>query len=308
MTRLTPEGTARLSDIAARHGVSTDAAETLLVALVRGGGTQAQFSHPDLGGMGQWSRGGMTMVGDMFNNGLKMTVDALCTELSPMTSEPGILAPAPRPESFPPGLQSQSQSSGGGTSFSAVGGFGTSRWPVALGAPSSTGSQNNMHYAIFPETRRLAIDLGGQVEVYDTGDHAISGMSQQQGGDQSLTFTSQYGLVRVADLPRVDLSGAEASEQPEPSAPDAGAPTPDSPAPSPVETPVPDTPAPVAPVKTASSDAPAPSPQPAPGGAKGSAGADEIIGLIRKLADLKDSGILTETEFEAKKAELLARL
>ena len=30
----------------------------------------AQFSHADFGGMSQWSSG-MTMVGDMFNDGLK---------------------------------------------------------------------------------------------------------------------------------------------------------------------------------------------------------------------------------------------
>jgi len=36
--------------------------------------------------------------------------------------------------------------------------------------------------------------------VYDTGERTISGFSQQQGGDRSLTFTSQFGLVRVADL------------------------------------------------------------------------------------------------------------
>jgi hypothetical protein len=35
----------------------------------------AQFSHPDFGGMSQWSHG-MTMVGDMFNDGLKSKLDA----------------------------------------------------------------------------------------------------------------------------------------------------------------------------------------------------------------------------------------
>jgi len=41
----------------------------------------AQFSHPDFGGMSQWSPG-MTMVGDMFNNSLKSKLDAVCTELA----------------------------------------------------------------------------------------------------------------------------------------------------------------------------------------------------------------------------------
>jgi hypothetical protein len=38
------------------------------------------------------------------------------------------------------------------------------------------------------------------VTIYDTADHEIGGVSQQQSGDASLTFVSQRGLVRVADL------------------------------------------------------------------------------------------------------------
>jgi hypothetical protein len=32
--------------------------------------------------MGQWSQGGMIMIGDMLNQGLKYRVDALCNELA----------------------------------------------------------------------------------------------------------------------------------------------------------------------------------------------------------------------------------
>jgi hypothetical protein len=55
---------------------------TLLQSLVNGNGTMAQFNHRDLGGGGQWMRGGMTMVGDMFNHGLKAKIEGLCSELS----------------------------------------------------------------------------------------------------------------------------------------------------------------------------------------------------------------------------------
>jgi hypothetical protein len=84
MKNLTPEGARRLEDVARRHGVSLEAAAALLGALAQGNGSQAQFNHPDLGGMGQWSQGGMIMVGDMFNHGLKHRVDALCSELASM--------------------------------------------------------------------------------------------------------------------------------------------------------------------------------------------------------------------------------
>jgi hypothetical protein len=96
MQELTPEGQRLIEDIAQRHKVSADAALTLLRALVVGHGGMAQFNHPELGGMGQWTQGGMTMVGDMFNQGLKARVDALCTELaSLLRAQPSGIAAAP---------------------------------------------------------------------------------------------------------------------------------------------------------------------------------------------------------------------
>src|SRR5215208_823281 len=188
MRELTPEGRHLVSDIAQRHGVSVDTALTLLRALVAGHGAMAQFNHPELGGLGQWSQGGMVMVGDMFNHSLKARVDALCSELaSLLRNQPSIVA-ATSP------TQSQHQSSGQGVSVFVPGDALSSGvwWPAELGQPSSTGSQNNLRYAFFPVAHRLAVEKGGHVTVYDTGDHLISGVSQQQGADQSLPFPSQH--------------------------------------------------------------------------------------------------------------------
>jgi len=49
------------------------------------------------------------------------------------------------------------------------------------------------------------IDDGETLSVYDTGDHRIFGVAQAQSGDRTLSFTSQDGLVRVADLLRVAM-------------------------------------------------------------------------------------------------------
>ena len=208
--------------------------QTLLAALAAGHGTAAQFSHPELGGMGQWSQGGMLMIGDMFNNALKYRVDQLCTELAGVVRSQGWAVPAAsQTQSQSPGAGFQGQSQGGGGfQGQSQGGAGAgvslfvpgagspgSWWPAGLGAPSSVGAQNDIRYACFPAARRLAIQLGGgEVRVFDTLDHQISGFSQQQGGDASLTFTSQRGLVRVADLPRVGAPAAMAPQQ-EPVAP-----------------------------------------------------------------------------------------
>ena len=64
-----------IEEIAARHGFSGDAGRAAYAALQAGGFSQAQFSHPELGGMGQWMSGGMMMIGDMFNDNLKWRVD-----------------------------------------------------------------------------------------------------------------------------------------------------------------------------------------------------------------------------------------
>ncbi|MCI4679887.1 SHOCT domain-containing protein [Rhodoblastus acidophilus] len=275
MQELTSEGRQTLQNLANAHGVSFDAALVLMQALVAGNGTQAQFSHPDLGGMGQWSRGGMIMIGDMFNNSLKYKVSQLCDELSGLLRHQSFFAPAPSQS------QMQSQGGGAGVSFFVQGSSG-SWWPAELGSPSSSGAQNDLRYAYFPGTRRLAIQQGGVTRIYDTGDHMIGGVSQQQSGDQSLTFTSQYGPVRVADLPLVSPAPQPA---PAPQAPAAPAPEPEPAAFAP--SPVPPAPAPAAPSTASDQD---------------------IFATIEKLAGLRDKGILSEEEFAKKKAELLSRL
>ena len=168
---------ADLEALARQHGVSVEAVQVLQDALRRGGGRQAQFSHKDLGGMGQWSAGGMTQVGDMFNTALKDKVNALCTALSGEAAD----APVPAPKQ------------GGSQDW----------WPAGLGHASATGAQNGMRYACFPDSRRVAVEQAGAVTVYDSGDHQISGVSQQQSGSQDLIFTSQKGAIHATDLPVV---------------------------------------------------------------------------------------------------------
>ena len=76
-------------------------------------------------------------------------------------------------------------------------------WPSDLGHPAAVGGQNDLRYAIFPETRRLVIEDRGTIFTYDTGNHQIFGVSQTQSSDRTLSFTSQSGLVKVTDLTKV---------------------------------------------------------------------------------------------------------
>jgi len=288
MRELSPTGEKIIGDIAGRHGFSVDAVKTMLDAVDRGGGTMAQFNHFEFGGGGQWLRGGMIMIGDMFNNGLKARVDALCSELS------GLLANAPDADGmFARPMQSQSQSQGGGYaggSASAI--FASSSqsqsggnwWPQDLGSPSSVGAQNDMRYAYFPDRRRLALSRGGHVEVLDTGEHIIHGFGQQQGGGDSITLSSQFGTVPLSNLKRIEAAEMQAEAvitvQEAPEAPNfVGA----------------------GPAATPAAETAKASIQP-PGDAA------TILSLIEKLGELRDKGVLTEEEFTTKKAELLKRL
>jgi hypothetical protein len=276
--QLTDQGRQKIDELARRYAVSTDAVMTMLQAVVNGHGSMAQFSHPELGGGGQWMQGGMTMVGDMFNYGLKSKVDGLCSELSQLLGQQPFVPP-------PASTQSQSQQDGASLFVPDAPGLASGHWwPAELGSPNGTGAQNQVRYAYFSAPRRLAVDLNGHVTVYDTLDHQIGGVSQQQGGGSSLTFTSQYGTVGVSSLPIVSLDGVPSSA---PAPRVAGAPS-------------------VAPA-AAPSSAPTSAPPPAPT-SRDTAQEADIFTKIERLADLHKKGVLSEQEFSAKKAELLARL
>ncbi len=75
-------------------------------------------------------------------------------------------------------------------------------WPKEFGAPSSSGAQNGMRYAFFPDQKRLLIQTDGKVTTYDSGDHAISGVQQASGA--WATFSDANGTVDLKDLRPVD--------------------------------------------------------------------------------------------------------
>ena len=280
MKQLTPEGQQIINNIAQRYNFSSDAVFSMLLSVINGNGSMAQFNHPEFGGSGQWMKGGMIMLGDMFNNGLKNSVAGLCQELSNLIANQPDLIQSGSFQSQSQGNQqqanfggSQQQNSSGPNGPVSLfvpppAGSSGNWWPAGLQFPNSTGSQNNLRYAYFATIRRLAIDVAGQVKLYDTLDHQIGGFSQQQSVGGSITFTSQYGLVDVNTLPLISIDNV------------------------PVQTPVQAQPAPDFQSKS-----------------EYDTGKEaDIFGAIEKLANLKDKGILTDTEYSTKKAELLARL
>ncbi|UOA07740.1 SHOCT domain-containing protein [Methylobacter sp. S3L5C] len=295
MKQLTPEGQQIINNIAQRYNFSPDAVFSMLQSVIKGNGSMAQFNHREFGGSGQWMKGGMIMLGDMFNNGLKNSVGGLCQELSTLiANQPGLIQSGSF-QSQSQGNQEQSnfgngysnnnggqQQQNGSGPVGAVSLFvpppaGSSGnwWPAGLQNPNSTGAQNNVRYAYFATINRLAIDINGQVTLYDTLNHHIGGFSQQQSTGGSVTFTSQFGLVDVKNLPIISIDNV------------------------PVQKPLqaPSTPAPVYTQANSVSNSSGNQNQEA-----------DIFGAIEKLAALKDKGILSDSEYSTKKAELLARL
>ena len=280
MKQLTPEGQQIINNIAQRYNFSPDAVFSMLQSVINGNGSMAQFSHPEFGGSGQWMKGGMIMLGDMFNNGLKNNVSGLCQELSSLiANQPGLIQSgsfqsqhqgAQQQSNFGGSQQQNSSGPTGAVSLFVPPAPGSSGnwWPQGLQFPNSTGAQNNVRYAYFATIRRLAIEVNGKVTLYDTLDHQIGGFSQQQSVGGSITFTSQYGLVDVNSLPIVSIDNV------------------------PVQTPIQAEPSCQEnqhPAHVTGQDA-------------------DIFSAIEKLANLKDKGMLTEAEYSSKKAELLARL
>ena len=238
----------------------------------------AQFNIYELGGSGQWMRGGMTMVGDMFNYQLKSKVDGICGDLSSAIVDQNMQVVPPPPA----GSRNSSQ-----------------WWPSDLGPPNTSGSQNQYRYAYFAGMHRLAISDGQSVTVYDTLDHNIGGVSQQQGGVAGVGFTSQYGNVDLRTLPLVSgiAVGVPVHASIPIQAPIQVSPPASAPMPPQMQTMA------TQPITTDSLIAEVPMPI-----GQNAMSGDDLFSMIERLAKLRDAGALTEDEFVAKKTELLARL
>lgn len=203
MKALTNEGQQLVEDIAAKYNLQSATVESLLNAIISGGGTMAQFNIPELGGSGQWMKGGMTMVGDMFNSSLRATVEKLCSELSNLASTKLLF------EETSETAEKKQQINSGFTANSS------SSWPSVFGNPTASGSQNNFKYAYFAPVKRLVIEENGKQTIYDTKHHYITGISQQQGSGNSHRFTSQDGTVDLGSLAVISEPSQQTQPTPE---------------------------------------------------------------------------------------------
>jgi hypothetical protein len=131
-----------------------------------------------------------------------------------------------------------------------------------------------VRYAVFPGSRRLVVEIQGNSTVYDTLDHQIGGVSQQQGYGSDVTFNSQYGVVPCAQLPVISYNGQAPVQQS----------------------------APLQPVQYT---------QPAnnqPSFSGNSAQDGDVFQKIERLGELLQKGYISNEEFTEKKRDLLSKL
>ncbi len=250
MGNFTSEANNFIKETALQYNLSIRTVEELARAIIHGNGTMAQFNLQELGGSGQWMKGGMTMVGDMFNNNLKAKVDQVCTTIANKI----------RSEVF----FEISKKNNDELDASPV----TEEWPAIFGKPTTSGSQNNMRYAFFPSVKRLIIDQDGKRTIYDTKQHTISGVSQQQGLRNTMAFQSQTGTVKLEDFDIISLP--EKAEKPETKE--------------------------AAKAESVSENI------------SGEMKDNDVFKTIEKLGQLFKNGLITEKEYLDKKTELLTRI
>jgi len=156
--------------IAQKHNISLSAVQHLANAIALGNGIQAQFNHPELGGMGQWMPT-MMMIGDAFNYTLKAKVDVLCHELATAYHNGDLESTKP-----PTTMNNATWWSNNDTK------------------PTFSGTQNNIRYAYFKSQNQLRIHHDGFETTYNTRPYILTGVSQQQDNDiQSIAFHTQDG-------------------------------------------------------------------------------------------------------------------
>ena len=124
---------------------------------------------------------------------------------------------------------------------------------------------------------------GGAPWVYDTLDHRIGGFGQQQGGGQSITFTSQYGTVDLSALPLVSRDGHAVQAQPARTSPMS---------PSLSSSTIPEAALAKAPIDDLATHM---------------SSKEDVIALLQRLGELMEKGYISKDEFEAKLRGLIPR-
>ena len=233
--------------------------------------------------MGQWSQGGMLMIGDMFNNALEVPGrPARATSCRRWCAVKAGRCPRPRSRNGRAPARRATRARAAARPPASACSSPAPAVPATGGRPSSARPLRSV-----PRTtsatpaslrptgwRSSSAALRSRCSTPRPPDHRLLPAA----GRRHILDLHQSARAGAGGRPAAS-SGRRARQHPWSAPPPAEAPTP------------------------AVTAAPASQPP-----AAGSATDDEIFSRIERLAELKQKGILTEEEFAAKKGELLARL
>jgi hypothetical protein len=76
----------------------------------------------------------------------------------------------------------------------------TSWWPPNLRRPSKSGAHGTLKFAFFADKRRLLVESGELLLLFDCGEHQIREVEERFGQESGIVFTSQNGLHPIGDL------------------------------------------------------------------------------------------------------------
>lgn len=87
-------------------------------------------------------------------------------------------------------------------------------WPAELGLASTSGTSEELRYAYFPQDRRLAVESGGTLTIYDIGDYQFRGLLQAQSAGGAITIMTQRGRMRLSDFATIHPHATSSAQAP----------------------------------------------------------------------------------------------
>lgn len=172
-----------LIEVGNKHGFSLGAMQTLAAAMLRGELRRARFNHPELGGIGLWYQGEVT-IGDMRDGDTRARIWKAADALLPT------LENVPVPENVRRATQDQTI---------VKPWWGT----INLGAPAVQGVLENLTYGYFLESHRAIVRKGDTITHYDAGGLAVQDIVIIFGerGVPIVTLELVDGTIPVNELP-----------------------------------------------------------------------------------------------------------
>ncbi len=173
----------KLAEVGQKYGFSLDAMQALGAALLQGGLKRARFNHPELGGIGLWSYGEVT-IGDMSDEDTRVRIWQATDALLPALEKVHV------PEDVRRATQDQTL---------------IMPWwgDIKLGTPAVQGVLETLTYGYFLECHRAIVRKGEDITHYNAAGLAVTdiGVIYGERGVPIVALKLVDGMIPVNELP-----------------------------------------------------------------------------------------------------------